>query len=183
MSGFEINKILASIVLALLIIFGIRFVGNLIVNLDHKKNQVTAYKIDIPESDMNTQSVVSKEVDTIEPISSLLMNASLEKGEKLYKKCASCHNYEKNSSSKIGPNLWNIIDRPKGSVEGFSYSGSLIEFGGKWTYEELARFIYKPKNYIKGTKMNFAGLKNVEDRANLIFWLQQQSDNPVPLPE
>ena len=69
------------------------------------------------------------------------------------------------------------------NVEGFSYSSSLVEFGGKWTYEELAKFLYKPKDYISGTKMNFAGLKNVEDRANLINWLRQQSDNPVPLPE
>ena len=183
MYGFEINKILASIILAVLIIGGISFVGNLFVNIDHKKNQVTAYKIDIPESDITTQSAVSEEGEIIEPISTLLINASFEQGEKLYKKCGSCHNYKKNSPSKIGPNLWDIINRPKGKVEGFAYSNSLIEFGGKWTYEELAKFLYKPKDYIKGTKMNFAGLKNVEDRTNLIFWLQQHSDNPVPLPE
>ena len=182
MSGFEINKILASIILAVLIIGGISFVGNLIVNIDHKKNQVTAYKIDIPESDIIAQSAVSEEGEIIEPISTLLINASLEQGEKLYKKCGTCHNYKKNSTSKIGPNLWDIINRPKGNVEGYAYSNSLLEFGGKWTYEELAKFLYKPKNYINGTKMNFAGLKNVNDRANLIFWLRQNSDNPVPLP-
>ena len=182
MYGFEINKILAAIILAVLIIGGISFVGNLFVNIDDKKNQVTAYKIDIPESDITTQSAVSEEGEIIEPISTLLINASLEQGEKLYKKCGTCHNYKKNSSSKIGPNLWDIINRPKGNVEGYAYSNSLLEFGGKWTYEELAKFLYKPKNYINGTKMNFAGLKNVNDRANLIFWLRQNSDNPVPLP-
>ena len=183
MSGFEINKILASIILALLIIVGISFLGNLIVNVDHKKNQVTAYKIDIPESDVSIQKAEGEETEFIEPISVLLMNASLEKGEKLYKKCGSCHNYQKNSASKVGPNLWNIINRPKGNVEGFSYSSSLVESGGKWTFEELAKFLYKPKDYINGTKMNFAGLKKAEDRANLIFWLRENSDNPVPLPE
>ena len=183
MYGFEINKILASIILAILIIVGISYLGNLIVNIDQKENQVTAYKIDIPESDINTRSAVNEKNEIIESISALLMNGSLEKGEKLYKKCGTCHNYQKNSTSKIGPNLWNIINRPKGSVAGFSYSNSLVEFGGKWSYEELSKFIYSPKNYINGTKMNFAGLKNVEDRANLIFWLRQQSDNPVPLPE
>jgi len=182
MYGFEINKILAAIILAVLIICGISFVGNLFVNIDHKKNQVTAYKIDIPESDITAQNAVSEEGEIIEPISTLLINASLEQGEKLYKKCGTCHNYKKNSSSKIGPNLWDIINRPKGNVEGYAYSNSLLEFGGKWTYEELAKFLYKPKNYINGTKMNFAGLKNVNDRANLIFWLRQNSDNPVPLP-
>ena len=183
MSGFEINKILASIILALLIIVGISYLGNLIVNVDHKKNQVTAYKIDIPESDVSTQKAEGEEAEFIEPISVFLMNASLEKGEKLYKKCGSCHNYKKDSASKIGPNLWNIINRPKGNKEGFAYSKALAEFGGKWTYEELAKFLYKPKDYISGTKMNFAGLKNAEDRANLLLWLSQLSDNPVPLPE
>ena len=125
MSGFEINKILASIILALLIIVGISFLGNLIVNVDHKKNQVTAYKIDIPESDVSTQKAEGVETESIEPISILLMNA----------------------------------------------------------FEELAKFLYKPKDYINGTKMNFAGLKKAEDRANLIFWLRENSDNPVPLPE
>ena len=183
MSGFEINKILASIILALLVIFSIKYVGDLLVSVDHEENQVTAYKIDIPESDTSIKSLVNEESEFIEPISALLTKASLEKGEKLYKKCGTCHNYQKNSTSKIGPNLWNIINRPKGSVAGFAYSSSIIEFGGKWTYEELSRFLYKPKDYINGTKMNFSGLKNVEDRANLIFWLRQHSDNPVPLPE
>ena len=77
----------------------------------------------------------------------------------------------------------NIINSSKGNDKNFSYSKALKQFGGKWTYEELGKFLYKPKDYIGGTKMNFAGLKNVEDRANLIFWLRQHSDNPVPLPE
>ena len=108
--------------------------------------------------------------------------ASLEKGEKIYKKCGACHNYEKESKSKVGPNLWNIINRLKASTEGFAYSKALSEFGGKWNYEELNNFLYKTKEYIKGTKMNFAGLKNVQDRADLILFLRQQSDNPFPLP-
>ena len=79
--------------------------------------------------------------------------------------------------------MWNIINRPKGNKDGFAYSKALSDFGGKWTYEELSIFLYKPKDYINGTKMNFSGLKNVDDRANLVLWLRQLSDNPVPLPE
>ena len=118
----------------------------------------------------------------IEPISLLLVSASLEKGEKLFKKCSACHNYEKDSANKVGPNLWNLINRPKANVEGFAYSKALAEYGGDWGYEELAEFLYKPKKYIKGTKMNFAGLKKVEDRANLVLFLREHSDSPVPLP-
>ena len=95
---------------------------------------------------------------------------------------APCHNYEKGNANKVGPNLWNIINRPKASVDGFAYSKALLDIGGKWTYEELSEFLYKPKQYVEGTKMNFSGLKKAEDRANLILFLRDHSDNPVPLP-
>ena len=107
---------------------------------------------------------------------------AIEKGQKLFKKCGTCHNYEKGSANKVGPNLWNIINRPKASINGFAYSKALVEIGGEWSYEELAEFLYKPKKYAKGTKMNFAGLKKVNDRANLVLFLRAQSDNPIPLP-
>ena len=174
MSGFEINKILASILVAIIIFVIIGFVGNFIVKINYNELQDTAYKIDIPEvsADSTTQTATNDQM--VEAISFLLADASLEKGEKIFKKCGACHNYKKDSKSKIGPNLWNIINKQKASVSGFAYS--------KWTFEELNSFLYKPKAYIKGTKMNFAGLNNVEDRANLILWLRQHSDNPVPLP-
>jgi len=73
-------------------------------------------------------------------------------------------------------------NNPKAKIEGFAYSKELSEFGGQWGYEELAQFLYNPKEYIKGTKMNFAGLKKVQDRANLVLFLREQSDNPAPLP-
>ena len=118
----------------------------------------------------------------IEPIIDLLATASLENGEKIYKKCGSCHNYNKGGKSKLGPNLWDIINRPKANSQGFAYSDALAKFGGSWTYEELNNFLYKPKEYIKGTKMNFAGLKNTQDRADIILFLREQSDNLIPLP-
>ena len=102
--------------------------------------------------------------------------------KRFIKNVATCHNYKKDSKSKIGPNLWDLINRQKASVSGFAYSKALSDYGGKWTFEELNEFLYKPKEYISGTKMNFAGLKDVEDRADLILWLRQYSDNPVPLP-
>ena len=182
MSGFEINKIIASILVAIIIFVIIGFVGNFIVKINYNEALVKAYKIDLPETsaDLTMQKATTDEM--VESVSSLLASASLEKGEKNFKKCGACHNYKKGSKSKIGPNLWDLINRPKASVSGFAYSKSLSEYGGKWTFEELNEFLYKPKKYISGTKMNFAGLKDVKDRANLILWLKQQSDNPIPLP-
>jgi len=187
MSGLEVNKILAAIIMAILIVAIIGHVGNFIVNIDHEehgshyKKKDTAYKIDVPDSE-NTYQEMPKKEELIEPIASLLINASLEDGKKLFKKCGTCHNYEKGSQNKVGPNLWNIINRPKASIGGFAYSKSLSEIGGEWSYEEISEFLYKPKKYAKGTKMNFVGLKKVEDRANLVLFLREQSDNPVSLP-
>ena len=181
MSGLEVNKILASIIFAVLIVTLIGHFGDLIIDIEHHDQKETAYKIDVEELPSDEGATVKKE-ESIEPISALLASASIENGEKLFKKCATCHNYEKGSANKVGPQLWNIINRPKANVEGFAYSKVLAEYGGEWEYEELAEFLYKPKKYMKGTKMNFAGLKKVKDRADIVYFLRAQSDSPVPLP-
>ena len=182
MSGLEVNKILAAIIMAVLIVLLISNLGDFIVNIDKAKNAKVAVKI--KESDLNSidSEVSSVEKVDIEPISLILANASIEKGQKIYKKCGACHTYKKDGASKVGPNLWNIINRPKASADGFAYSNALVQAGGVWSYEEMSNFLYKPKEYIKGTKMNFTGLKKNQDRADLILFLREQSDNPVPLP-
>ena len=75
-----------------------------------------------------------------------------------------------------------LLKRVRSFLNGFAYSKALLDIGGEWTYEELSEFLYKPKQYAEGTKMNFSGLKKTEDRANLILFLRDHSDNPVPLP-
>ena len=182
MSGFEVNKIIASVIIAIIIFAVIGFIGNLLVNLDDNNDQKTAYKIDLNEIPTESINQTASNSVIAEPISPILVNASLAKGEKIFKKCGTCHNYKKDSKSKVGPNLWNLINRPKANVTGFAYSKALADYGGTWTFEELNGFLYKPKEYIKGTKMNFAGLRNTKDRADLVLWLRQLSDNPVPLP-
>ena len=179
MSGLEVNKILAAIIMAVLIVFLISNIGDYLVNPNKDSNTKTAYNVKSAES---TTTEENKDTSEIESILTLLASASLENGEKTYKKCGSCHSYTKDGKNKVGPNLWNIVNRPKANVDGFAYSSALAEFGGVWDYEELSKFLYKPKDYIKGTKMNFAGLKIAEDRANLILFMREQSDNPVPLP-
>ena len=183
MSALEVNKIIASLIMVFLIIVFISITGNILVKKQeiNNGNDITAYLIDIPEEDVFNSEITAK-IPITESVLPFLMNASIEKGEKLFKKCGACHSYNKDGANKVGPNLWNLINRPKGNVNGFSYSAALLDFGGKWTFEELSEFLYKPKQYIEKTKMNFAGLKAVEDRANLILFIREQSDEPVPLP-
>ena len=181
MSGLEVNKILASIILTLIVVKVIGHIGNFIINLNDTEMLQTAYKIEVPETFNNVPGSDSEE-EVIEPISLILANGSFDKGQKIFKKCSACHTYNKEGANKVGPNLWNLINSPKAKVEGFAYSKELAEFGGQWGYEELAQFLYKPKEYIKGTKMNFSGLKKIQDRADLVLFLREQSDNPAPLP-
>ena len=182
MSGLEVNKIIASFIIAIIIIGIISFLGNLIIDQNTSELAENAYIIEIDESEesMDVASLDNSKIN--EPISMLLASASSEKGEKLFKKCSACHTYKKDGAGKVGPNLWDIVNRAKADVVGFNYSKDLAEFGGKWGFEELNQFLYKPKEYIPGTKMNFSGLKKIEDRANLVLFLREQSDNPVALP-
>jgi len=182
MFWFEINKIFAALIIALLIFIGIEYIGEAIINPVIPEEQ--AYKIEIPENSINQEIATGSVVQDIavDPVSLLLVSASLDEGAKIAKKCVSCHNFKKGEPDKIGPNLFAIIGDSIGRTTGYAYSKAMANFGGNWKYEEINKFLYKPKQYMKGTKMNFAGLKKVEDRANLIFWLRNNSENPFPLP-
>ena len=182
MSGLEVNKILASIFVAFIVIGLISILGDTIINGKNNEQVKNAYYIDITE--MKTSNVVTntENEEISEQISMFLTSASFEKGEKLFKKCSACHSYEKGGANKVGPNLWNIINRPKASIQDFTYSKALAEFSGNWGYEELNQFLFKPKEYIQGTKMNFSGLKKEEDRADLLLFLREQADIPADLP-
>lgn len=181
MSGLEVNKILASFIVGVIIIWIISFLGDLIIGDTNDEFAENAYKIDIIESDSSNVANESNEMD-LESVSLLLASASSENGEKIFKKCGACHTYTKEGVNKVGPNLWDLINRTKANVKGFAYSKELAEFGGQWGYEELNKFFYKPKEYINGTKMNFSGIKKVDDRADLILFLRNQAENPASLP-
>jgi len=182
MSGLEVNKILASIFVAFIVIGLISILGDAIINGKNNEQVKNAYYIDITEMKTSNAIANTENEEISEQISMFLTSASFEKGEKLFKKCSACHSYEKGSANKVGPNLWNIINRPKASIQDFTYSKALAEFSGNWGYEELNQFLFKPKEYIQGTKMNFSGLKKEEDRADLLLFLREQADIPADLP-
>ncbi len=113
----------------------------------------------------------------------LLAKASADNGKAIFSKCKACHNVENGKPKLIGPNLWGIVDRPKGAADGFEYSAGMKAKGGNWTFADLATFITKPSAYVAGTKMVFTGISNPGDVADVIAYLAAQADTPVALPK
>ena len=177
----ETNKILGAIILALLLAAVFSKVADMAIHPEFPDE--LAYKIEIPEGGVTTS--VSEDVDifaVLPDITPMLASASMENGEKIFKKCASCHTHDKGGENKIGPALYNVLGRQVGGVTDYKYSSALTEYGKSWTFEEMNGFLKKPASYIKGTKMAFAGLRKEKDRASVIKYLNQNSDNPKQLP-
>ena len=119
----------------------------------------------------------------VAPIGERLKTADAGKGEAVSKKCMACHDFSKGGPNKVGPNLWGIVGSKPAEVAGYAFSDAMKAHEDKpWTFEALDQFLAAPRTYVPGTKMTFAGLSKPEDRANLLAWLRQQSDSPVPLP-
>ena len=181
MDSFEINKIIASILLVALLIIGIGKLSNIIFKVD--KLESSAYKVDLPDNEakqanqVNTTNVEDK-VD----ISALMALGDMAHGEKVFKKCSACHSIEAGGGNKIGPALYNVVGRKIAALQDYKYSKALVEYQKNWSFEELNGFLIKPQKWIKGTKMAYAGLRIEKDRASVILYLNKYSDNPLPLP-
>ena len=177
MNGFEINKIVAAIIFAVLVIFGIGKITDLIFYV--KKPSEAAYKVEAPA--IKTASAESSGSGSID-IKALLALGTIEHGEKVFKKCSACHVIAKGGKNKIGPVLYGVLGKKSASVSDYKYSKALIAHGKVWSFAEMNGFLTKPQAHIKGTKMAYAGLKNDKDRASVILYMNSKSDNPLPKP-
>ncbi|MEK9976099.1 MAG: cytochrome c family protein [Proteobacteria bacterium] len=179
MDSFEINKIIAAVLLVALLVIGIGKVSNILFYVE--KPKTPGYAVEVEQasgSSITTTEVVEKVVD----IAALMALGDVASGEKIFKKCAACHSINKGGKHKIGPALYNVVGRKVGGVEDYKYSKALIAYEKEWTFEELNGFLIKPAKHIKGTKMAYAGLRKEADRASVIKYLNANSDSPLPLP-
>jgi cytochrome c len=179
MNSFELNKIAGAVLGSALAIVAINEIANIAIS--PTVPETPAYVIDtgVEESSSGATAEAKPEGPSL---AVLMASADESKGEKVFKKCGACHTTEEGGANKIGPNLHGILGKAKASAEGFSYSDALVELGGDWGFEELNAFLTKPKAYVKGTKMSFAGLKKDSDRADLIAYLRTLGSSSVPLP-
>ena len=181
MDSFEWNKIIGAFLGAVFIMFSVSLISEAVFSTPAP--ETPGYAIAVPESG-DEDAPVEEEVESVLP---LLASADPSAGEGVFRRCQACHTTEEGGANRVGPNLWDVVDRAIASHEGFGYSAALEEFseGGEvtWTYEHLDHFLHDPRGYVPGTAMAFAGLNNVEDRANVIAYLRSLSDEPAPLPE
>ena len=177
MDSFELNKIIAAVLVTVLLVFGIGKISDIIFTV--KKPNIVGYKVEIKESNATaTQASAESQVN----ISALLALGDLDHGKKIFKKCAACHSINQDGKNKIGPKLWGVMFRPVGSIADYKYSKALATYGKEWSWEEMNGFLIKPSTWIKGNKMGFAGLKKEKDRASVILYLNENRDNPQLLP-
>ncbi len=179
MDSFEINKIVAAVLLVALLLIGLSKISNVIFHVD--KPEKPGYAVEVEQVSSGT-TISDNEIEEKIDIAAIMALGDVASGEKIFKKCVACHSINKGGKNKIGPALYNVVGRKIGSVTDYKYSKALVAYGKEWNFEELNGFLLKPAKWIKGTKMAYAGLRKEEDRASIIKYLNQNSDNPLELP-
>ena len=179
MDSFELNKIIAAVLMVALLVIGLGKIADGVFYVKKPKNP--GYQVDVEIQLASDTSQATETVDKID-MTSIMALGDIASGEKIFKKCASCHSINKGGKNKIGPALYNVVGRAVGGVDDYKYSKALASYGKEWTFEELNGFLKKPASYLKGTKMSYAGLRKEKDRASIIKYLNQNSDSPIQLP-
>jgi cytochrome c len=178
MDSFEFNKVAGALLATCLALLALNITAEAIFAPTHPAKP--GYEIEVkPEASAGGGAEAKAAPE--EPIEKLLANSSAERGQTATKACATCHTFQKGGPNGIGPNLYGVVGRPKGSAPGFNYSDAMKAKGGEWTVDDLNNFLTSPRNFVSGTKMTFAGFKGGQ-RADVIAYLNTLADSPKPLP-
>ena len=130
MDSFEVNKIIAAVLVTVLLIFGVSKISDIIFHVE--KPNVQGYKVEIKVDSSASQAKAESQID----ISALLALGDVDSGKKVYKKCAACHSIAQDGGNKIGPKLYNVVGRAVGSISDYKYSKALASYDKEWTFEE-----------------------------------------------
>ena len=177
MDSFEINKVLGALLGTCLVLLGVHIASGAIFTPPTAAKP--GYEIVVPEQTGGPAPAAPAEV----PIESMLPTASIQAGTADVKVCQACHNFQKDQGNKVGPDLYGVVGRPVASVAGFNYSSALKAKGGTWTFDALNTWLANPRADVPGTLMTFAGVESEKQRADIIDYLNSNSDNPLPLPK
>jgi cytochrome c len=177
MDSFEINKILGALLFTCLCLLSLNIAAEALFH--PAKPAKPGFEVVVEEKPAAGAGAAIPD----EPIEKLLASADISKGENSAKKCAACHTFGKGEPNRVGPNLYGVVGRERGSHAGFNYSAAMKGKPGKWTVEDLNAFLSNPRGFVPGTSMSFAGLPRGSERADVIAYLNSKSDSPAALPK
>ena len=183
MNSWEFNKIAGALLGTLVLVMGINLLAGAL--FAPAMPERPGYEVAVIDDGAPDAAAEEPEEETV-PLAMLLAEAAVEDGIRSARKCASCHVFEQGGDNRVGPVMWDVLNRPKGAIDEFGYSDAMMEAAARgevWGYEELDGFLENPREYMPGTSMGFAGIRSPEERADLILYLHSLSDNPPPLPE
>jgi len=179
MDSFELNKILGALLGTCLVLLAVHIASGAI--FEPQKPAKPGYVIEVKQEQPAQQGGAAAPAHV--PIETLLASASIERGTSVAKQCELCHNLGKGQGNKIGPPLYGVVGRKVAVEGGFNYSPQLKAKGGTWTFEALDKWLLNPRADVPGTLMTFAGIPNDKQRADVIAYLNSNSDKPEPLPK
>lgn len=180
-SSLESNKIAAALLTAGVIAMFSGFAAELLYHPEQLEENV--YTVAGAEGDAPAAEV-AEAPPALEPIGPLLASADPAAGESVARKCTACHSFDEGGPTKVGPNLYDIVNRQITSYDGYSFSDALLEKADQvWDYENLNGFLHRPRDWAPGTKMSFAGLRSEQERADIIAYMRGLSGSPAPLPQ
>lgn len=181
MDSFELNKLIGAFLAVIFVVFSVSLVSDAIFATHAPATP--GYVIEVAEAEPDAGAA---EEEAGPSVLDLIATADVAAGQTAFRKCVACHTAEEGGANKVGPNLFDVVNRPIASHEGFRYSPAMTEFsqGGSvtWDYEHLSGFLQAPRSYVSGTAMAFAGIRNIQEEANLIAYLRSLSNDPAPLP-
>ncbi|MGD1935658.1 MAG: c-type cytochrome [Candidatus Phaeomarinobacter sp.] len=180
MDSFEFNKVAGAVLASLLMLLG---VGMFLVPTLYAPTvpEQKAFIVEGVEEEGATGGAAA-EAPVEQPIEALIAMATVDRGERVARRCVACHTFSDGGENKIGPNLWNIMGDKKAHLDNFNYSGALAGMDGIWDWDTMDAFLKKPSEYVPGTIMSFAGLNKPEDRAAIMVYLAAQAPTPFARP-